>query len=142
MRRNPPAAVCREYSGSKHKFLLYVFSTPTSTFFSKASRICSFFGILPSQFLYSQPFLDYGNHLRGKRKLYASGRPSGAKPSALYSHSMVPGGLLVMSYTTRLTPSTSLTMRFEIRDKSLDSAGNQSAVIPSTLWTRRMTTTL
>ena len=32
-----------------------------------------------------------------------------------YSHSMVPGGLLVMSYTTLLTPGTSLAMRFEIR---------------------------
>ncbi len=59
-----------------------------------------------------------------------------------YSHSIVPGGLLVMSYTTRLTPSTSLTIRFDIRDKSFVSAGNQSAVMPSTLWTRRMTTTL
>ena len=31
-----------------------------------------------------------------------------------YSHSIVPGGLLVMSSTTRLTPLTSLTMRLEI----------------------------
>jgi len=30
---------------------------------------------------------------------------------APYSHSIVPGGLLVMSYTTRLTPFTSLMMR-------------------------------
>jgi hypothetical protein len=28
-----------------------------------------------------------------------------------YSHSIVPGGFEVMSYTTRLTPLTSLTMR-------------------------------
>ena len=31
-----------------------------------------------------------------------------------HSHSIVPGGLLVMSYTTRFTPFTSLTMRLEI----------------------------
>ena len=32
----------------------------------------------------------------------------------LYSHSTVLGGLLVMSYTTRLMPGTSATMRLEI----------------------------
>ncbi len=31
-----------------------------------------------------------------------------------YSHSMVPGGLLVTSYTTRLTAGTSLITRLEI----------------------------
>ena len=30
-----------------------------------------------------------------------------------YSHSIVPGGLLVISRTTRFTPFTSLTMRLE-----------------------------
>ena len=35
-------------------------------------------------------------------------------PKTPHSHSMVPGGLLVMSYTTRFTPFTSLTMRLEI----------------------------
>ena len=30
-----------------------------------------------------------------------------------HSHSIVPGGLLVMSYRTRLTPDTSLQMRAE-----------------------------
>ena len=34
--------------------------------------------------------------------------------SHLYSHSIVPGGLLVMSSTTRFTPFTSFTIRFEI----------------------------
>jgi len=34
-----------------------------------------------------------------------------------YSHSIVPGGLLVMSYTTRFTPLTSLTMRVDICSK-------------------------
>ena len=32
-----------------------------------------------------------------------------------YSHSIVPGGLEVMSKTTRLTSGTSLTMRLEMR---------------------------
>jgi hypothetical protein len=36
------------------------------------------------------------------------------QPNSPYSHSIVPGGLLVMSSTTRLTPFTSLTMRFDI----------------------------
>ncbi len=31
-----------------------------------------------------------------------------------YSHSIVPGGLEVISYTTRFTPRTSLTIRLEI----------------------------
>jgi len=35
--------------------------------------------------------------------------------TAGHSHSIVPGGLLVMSYTTRLTPRTSLTMRLLTR---------------------------
>ena len=36
-----------------------------------------------------------------------------------YSHSIVAGGLLVISYTMRLTPSTSLTMRLEIVSSTL-----------------------
>ena len=35
-----------------------------------------------------------------------------------YSHSIVPGGLLVISKTTLLTPSTSLTIRLEIISKT------------------------
>lgn len=35
-----------------------------------------------------------------------------------HSHSMVPGGLLVMSSTTRLTSGTSLVMRVEIRSST------------------------
>ena len=36
-------------------------------------------------------------------------------PTALHSHSIVAGGLLEISYTTRLTPSTSLTIRLLTR---------------------------
>lgn len=35
-----------------------------------------------------------------------------------YSHSIVAGGLLVMSRTTRLMPGTSLTMRLEMRSRT------------------------
>lgn len=35
-----------------------------------------------------------------------------------HSHSMVPGGLLVMSSTTRLTSDTSLVMRVEMRSST------------------------
>jgi hypothetical protein len=38
--------------------------------------------------------------------------------SRLYSHSMVAGGFDETSYTTRLTPRTSLEMRFEMRAMS------------------------
>jgi hypothetical protein len=38
--------------------------------------------------------------------------------STSYSHSMVPGGLLVMSSTTRLTSATSLVMRVEMRSST------------------------
>ena len=40
-----------------------------------------------------------------------------------YSHSMVPGGLLVISYTTRLMPFTSLTIRVATRVRKLASKG-------------------
>ena len=43
-------------------------------------------------------------------KIRESGRKLRLRLPA-HSHSMVPGGLLVMSYTTRLQPGTSLMMR-------------------------------
>ena len=59
---------------------------------------------------------------------------------AAHSHSMVPGGLLVTSSTTRLTPSTSLVMRFEMRDRTSSGIRAQSAVMASSLMTGRRTT--
>ena len=53
-----------------------------------------------------------------------------AKPKA-YSHSMVAGGFEEMSYTTRLIPETSLTIREEIFARSSCGKGTQSAVMPS-----------
>ncbi len=43
----------------------------------------------------------------------ASDLPPQSKTAEAYSHSIVPGGLLVMSKTQRLTPFTSLMMRVE-----------------------------
>ena len=39
-------------------------------------------------------------------------------PACRYSHSMVPGGLLVTSNTTRLTSGTSLVIRVEMRSNT------------------------
>src|SRR5437588_1410974 len=55
-----------------------------------------------------------------------------------YSHSIVPGGFEVMSYTTRFTPFTSFTMRFEMRFNTSWGSATQSAVIPSSELTARM----
>src|SRR5205814_947697 len=48
-----------------------------------------------------------------------------------HSHSIVPGGLLVTSNTTRLTPFTSLTIRLEIFSSNSYGSFTQSAVMPS-----------
>ncbi|MCP2272449.1 hypothetical protein LV75_004975 [Actinokineospora diospyrosa] len=42
----------------------------------------------------------------------------GQQPSQGYSHSMVPGGLLVTSSTTRFTSATSFVIRVEIRSST------------------------
>ncbi len=54
-----------------------------------------------------------------------------------YSHSIVAGGLDVMSYTTRLTPGTSLTMRLAVRAKRSSGSRAQSAVMKSSVVTAR-----
>ncbi len=51
---------------------------------------------------------------------------------------MVPGGFEVMSYTTRLIPRTSFTIRFEIVFSTSYGSGTQSAVIPSSECTARI----
>src|SRR5204863_7838566 len=57
--------------------------------------------------------------------------------SEAYSHSMVPGGFEVTSYTTRFTPFTSFTIRLEIVLSTSCGSGTQSAVIPSSECTAR-----
>src|SRR5512138_2643414 len=51
--------------------------------------------------------------------------------SHAHSHSIVAGGLLVISYTTRLIPSTSLTMRLATLASSSLGRRAQSAVMKS-----------
>src|SRR6266699_2510432 len=55
-----------------------------------------------------------------------------------HSHSIVDGGFELMSYTTRLMPRTSLTMRDEMRASSSCGRRAQSAVMPSRLSTARI----
>jgi len=55
----------------------------------------------------------------------------------IYSHSMVPGGLEVISYTTRLIPRTSFIIRLAVLPKNFISKGKKSAVIPSVEVTAR-----
>ena len=62
-----------------------------------------------------------------------------AGPPTTYSHSMVPGGLLVTSSTTRLTSGTSLVMRVEILASTSYGTRVQSAVIASSEETGRST---
>ena len=73
----------------------------------------------------------------------ARARTTGATPWRwwpwAYSHSMVPGGLLVMSKVTLLIPEHSLMMRFEILRRRSVSRAAQSAVMPSTDSTARRT---
>ena len=56
----------------------------------------------------------------------------------VYSHSIVLGGLELMSYTTRLTPVTSLMMRLDTRARNSCGRRAQSAVMASRLVTARM----
>src|SRR5512135_281094 len=58
-----------------------------------------------------------------------------------YSHSIVAGGLDEISYTTRLTPLTSLMMRLETLPRSSGASLPQSAFIPSEEVTQRNATT-
>src|SRR5579871_2701268 len=57
----------------------------------------------------------------------------------IYSHSMVPGGFWVMSYSTRLIPATSLVIRLDMMAKISYGNLHQSAVMASTLSTQRIT---
>jgi len=71
------------------------------------------------------------------RKKPHSRRPYSTRDA--YSHSMVPGGLLVTSSTTRFTSGTSLVIRVEMRSNVSYGTRVQSAVIASSLDTGRST---
>ena len=70
--------------------------------------------------------------------LTISQRSSRACEPDCYSHSIVPGGFEEISSATRLTPSTSLMMRVEMRSRRSYGRRAQSAVIASSLVTARM----
>ena len=83
-----------------------------------------------------------------KRKAQANVRctksrvdPASCWERARYSHSIVAGGLLEMSYATRLMPRTSLMMRLDTFASSSCGSGAQSAVMKSVVWTARRATT-
>src|SRR5207237_741518 len=75
----------------------------------------------------SSPFIGHARQ---------NGRPPGLVPEN-HSHSMVPGGFDVKSYTTRLMPCTSLTIRVATRARKCGSKGKMSAVMPSVEVTAR-----
>ena len=63
-----------------------------------------------------------------------------AAPVIRQHHSMVAGGLPVISYTTRPTPSTSFTMREDAMPSTLCGTGAYSHVIKSVVRTARRAT--
>src|SRR3974390_1490803 len=65
-------------------------------------------------------------------------RTGGGGHPPSHSHSIVPGGFEVTSYTTRLMPFTSLTMRLEMVFSTSCGRSTQSAVMPSSEFTARM----
>ena len=77
----------------------------------------------------------FQNVFTGTQDIKKTANISGFKHFGNYSNSMVPGGLLVMSYITRLTPLTS----FIIRDITLFNTSYgicaASAVMKSTVFT-------
>ena len=60
-------------------------------------------------------------HSKARRRIAPAGPTAGSGLSlrlAHHSHSMVPGGLLVQSSTTRLTSGTELVIRLEMRART------------------------
>ena len=82
----------------------------------------------------------------GKKNVYATlapgcvGEGAPACSPLPYSHSMVAGGLELMSYTTRFTPFTLLMMSFDTPARNSQGKCAQSAVIPSVEVTARRAT--
>lgn len=67
-------------------------------------------GSIAASFLKSNGYQEVANVLGGMTDGVKSGRAADGQVGD-YSHSIVAGGLLEMSYTTRLTPLTSLMIR-------------------------------
>src|SRR5262249_13678142 len=84
-----------------------------------------------------------GGRLGGSQNLRDRSHLVGAAlcpAQARYSHSIVAGGFELTSYTTRLTPFTSLAIRLEMRPSASGGNATQAAVIPSRLVTARRAT--
>jgi len=77
-----------------------------------------------------------------RQRVFPRSGPCDVPRRLSYSHSIVEGGFDEMSYTTRLTPGTSLTIRLLMAPRTSYGSFAQSAVIPSSLWTARIATTL
>ncbi len=73
-----------------------------------------------------------------RKGLRFSGKPQAFR--LFYSNSMVPGGLEVISYSTRFTWGTSFTIRFATLSSTSKGMRAQSAVMPSMDVTARMAT--
>jgi len=73
------------------------------------------------------------NAFPSKSTHYVSFSIAGDSPrrTSIHSHSIVAGGLLLTSYTTRLSPRTSLMMREDTLASSACGSGAQSAVMKS-----------
>src|SRR5207249_2110602 len=63
--------------------------------------------------------------------------PSRLRTLFIHSHSIVAGGLLLTSKTTRLTPDTLLMTRVATRDSRSSGSRDQSAVMKSSVCTAR-----
>jgi hypothetical protein len=82
----------------------------------------------------------FGCRVRIRSRNTVDGGPQNRRSALVaYSHSMVPGGLLVTSSTTRLTSPTSLVIRVEILASTSYGTRVQSAVIASSEETGRST---
>jgi hypothetical protein len=109
---------------------------------SAIERLISY-GRVPTSFVGSvEPHQSYRKRGRqiGKATRTPSSAPTRRSEPVSYSHSIVPGGLLVMSSTTRFTSRTSFVMRVEIFANTSYGTRDQSAVIASSLDTGRSTT--
>src|SRR5579859_1267264 len=82
----------------------------------------------------------FGDYSGGIKRAFMRGSTARSEEKVFYSHSMVAGGLLVMSRTTRFTSGTSLVTRVEMRASTSAGSRAQSAVMASSLVTGRSTT--
>ena len=90
-------------------------------------------------FLYTQKETpkDFSFKVSQNIVFYTSVKKRSAKLQTNYSHSIVAGGLEVISYTMRLMPLTSLTIRLDALSRTSYGILAQSAVIKSVVVTPR-----